>query len=206
MAERQEGIPVAPAEREHAKALHVRAADMVVDAGQQLYFLGAVAAEQRVVDDENILARPARQRCDGLLNDGCAQEQRELALMNGAGVQEAVERIPLKRDGLWRILLPLVEGTPLEHRLERDEEDGHDRKAAQLVGIAAPQDLADMELSKESLNLGRSGFTGVMMMWYNIHSISPPFVLWILVTSLYKTEMAYAIFILQIAAKNKSAA
>jgi len=27
-----------------------------------------------------------------------------------------------------------------------------------------------------------------------------------LVTSLYKTEMAYAIFILQIAAKNKSAA
>ncbi|WP_417083309.1 hypothetical protein, partial [Mitsuokella jalaludinii] len=74
------------------------------------------------------------------------------------------------------------------------------------VGIAAPQDLADMELSKESLNLGRSGFTGVMMMWYNIHSISPPFVLWIVVTSLYKTEMAYVIFILQIAAKNKSAA
>ena len=97
MAERQKGIPVAPAEREHAKALHVRAADMVVDAGQQLYFLGAVAAEQRVVDDEDIPARPARQRCDGLLNDGCAQEQRELAPMDGAGVQEAVERIPLKR-------------------------------------------------------------------------------------------------------------
>lgn len=163
MAERQEGIPVAPAEREHAKALHVRAADMVVDAGQQLYFLGAVAAEQRVVDDEDIPARPTRQRCDGFLDDGCAQEQRELAPMDGAGVQEAVERIPLKRDGLWRILLPLVEGTPLEHRLERDEEDGHDCKAAQLVGIAAPQDLADMEI-------------------------------------------AYAIFILQIAAKNKSAA
>ena len=136
MAERQEGIPVALAEREHAKALHVRAADMVVGAGQQLYFLGAVAAEQRVVDDEDIPARSARQRRDGLLDDGCAQEQRELAPMNGAGVQEAVERIPLKRDGLWRILLPLVEGTPLEHRLERDEEDGHDRKAAQLVGIA----------------------------------------------------------------------
>lgn len=90
------------------------------------------------------------------------KEQRELAPMDGAGVQEAVERIPLKRDGLWRILLPLVEGTPLEHRLERDEEDGHDRKAAQLVGITAPQDLADMEI-------------------------------------------AYAIFILQIAAKNNSA-
>lgn len=135
----------------------------------------------RVVDDEDIPAHSARQRCDSLLDDGRAQEQRELALMDGAGVQEAVERIPLKRDGLWRILLPLVEGTPLEHRLERDEEDGHDRKAAQLVGIAAPQDLADMELSKESLNLGRSDFTGVMMMWYNIHSISPPGLLWILV-------------------------
>ena len=69
-----------------------------------------------------------------------------------------------------------------KRRLERDEEDGHDRKAAQLVGIAAPQDLADMKLSKELLSLGRSGFTGVMMMWYNIHSINPPFVLWILVT------------------------
>ena len=147
MAERQEGIPVALAEREHAKALHVRAADMVVGAGQQLYFLGAVAAEQRVVDDEDIPARSARQRRDGLLNDGCAQEQRELAPMDGAGVQE--------------------------------KEDGHDRKAAQLVGIAASQDLADMELSKELLNLGRSGFTGVMMMWYNIHSISPPVLLWI---------------------------
>lgn len=140
---RQEGIPVAPAEREHAEALHVRAADMVVDAGQQLYFLGAVAAEQRVVDDEDVPARLARQRCDSLLDDGRAQ----------------------------------VEGTPLEYRFERDEEDGHDRKAAQLVGIAASQDLADMEFSKELLNLGRSSFTGVMMIWYNIHGISPPFVL-----------------------------
>lgn len=179
MAERQEGIPVTPAEREHAEALHVRAADMVVDAGQQLYFLGAVAAEQRVVDDENIPARSARQRRDGLLDDGRAQEQRELAPMDGAGIQEAVERVSLKRDGLRRILLPLVEGTPLEHRLKRNEEDGHDRKAAQLVGIAASQDLANMELSKELLNLGRSSFTGVMMMWYNIHSISPPVLLWI---------------------------
>ena len=72
-----------------------------------------------------------------------------------------------------------MKGAPLEHRFECDEEDSHDRKAAQLVGIAAPQDLADMELSKESLNLGRSSFTGVMMMWYNIHSISPPVLLWI---------------------------
>lgn len=54
MTERQEGIPVAPAEREHAEALHVRAADMVVDAGQQLDFPGTVAAEQGVVDDEDV--------------------------------------------------------------------------------------------------------------------------------------------------------
>ena len=43
VAERQEGIPVAPAEREHAESLHVRATDVVVDAGQQLHFLGAVS-------------------------------------------------------------------------------------------------------------------------------------------------------------------
>lgn len=88
MAERQEGIPVAPAEREHAEALHIRAADMVVDAGQQLYFLGAISAEQRVVDDEDVPARLARQRCDSLLDDGRVQEQRELAPMDGAGIQE----------------------------------------------------------------------------------------------------------------------
>lgn len=132
MAERQEGISVAPAKRKHAEALHVRAADMVVDAGQQLHFLEAVAAEQRVVDDEDIPARLARQRRDSLLDDGRAQEQSELAPIDGAGVQETVERVPLKRNGLQRILLPLVEGAPLEHRLECDEEDGHDRKAVQL--------------------------------------------------------------------------
>lgn len=169
---------------------------LVVDAGQQLYFLGAVAAEQRVVDDEDVPACLARQRRDGLLDDGRTQEQRELAPMDGAGVQEAVERVPLERNGIRRILLPLVEGAPLEHRLERDEEDGHDRKAAQLVGIAAPQDPADMELSKELLNLGRSCFTGVMVMWYNIHSISPPFVLWILVTFIIQngTSLCYFYF------------
>ena len=41
MAERQERISVAPTKREHAEALHVRAADVVVDAGQQFHFLGA---------------------------------------------------------------------------------------------------------------------------------------------------------------------
>lgn len=78
-----------------------------------------------------------------------------------------------------RIIPPLLEGTLLEHRLERDKEDGHDGKAAQLVSIISPQDLVDMELGKELLNLGRSSFTGVMMTWYNIHGISPLFVLWI---------------------------
>lgn len=69
--------------------------------------------------------------------------------MDGTGIQKAVERIPLKRDGLRRILLPLVERPTLEYRLERDKEDGHDGKAAQLVVIAAPQDLPNMELSKD---------------------------------------------------------
>lgn len=35
-------------------------------------------------------------------------------------------------------------------------DDGHDGKAAQLASITFPQDLADMELGKELLNLGRS--------------------------------------------------
>ena len=83
MTERQERVPVAPAEREHAEAFHVRTADVVLNASQQLHFLGAVAAEQRVVDDEDIPARSARQRCDSLLDDSRAQEQRELAPMDG---------------------------------------------------------------------------------------------------------------------------
>lgn len=99
--------------------------------------------------------------------------------MDGTGIHEAVERVPLERDGLRRILLPLIERAPMECLLERDTEDGHDSKAAHLVGIAAPQDLAHMELHAELQELGRIGFTGVMMMWYNIHSISPPCVLWI---------------------------
>lgn len=130
MAERQEGISVAPVEREHAEPLYARAAGVVVNAGQQLYLLGAAAAEQRVVDDENVPAFRACQRRDGLLDDGRAQKQRELAPMNGAGIQEAVKRVPLERDGLRCILLSLIEGATLEHRLECDEEDGHDRKAA----------------------------------------------------------------------------
>ena len=76
--------------------------------------------------------------------------------MDGVGIQEAVERVPFERDGIRRILLPLVEGTLLEHRLKRDEEDGDDGKGAQLASITSPQDLADMELGKELLNLGRS--------------------------------------------------
>ncbi|MCF2583981.1 hypothetical protein [Mitsuokella multacida] len=83
--------------------------------------------------------------------------------MDGTGIQEAVECVPFEWNVLWCILLPLVKGPTLEHRLERDEEDGHDCKATQLVDIAAPQDLADMEFNKELLNLGRSSFTGVMM-------------------------------------------
>ena len=119
MAERQKGIPVTPAEREHAEALHVRTADV----DQQLHFLGAVADEQRVVDDADVPARLARQRRDSLLDDDCAQEQRKLAPMDGAGVQEAVERVPLERDGLRSIPSSSgrknAAGTPPRTRRER---------------------------------------------------------------------------------------
>ncbi len=196
MAERQEGIPVAPAEREHAKALHVHAADMVVDARQEFHFLGTVAAEQRVVDDEDVPARLARQGLDGLPDDGSAQEQRELAPMDGTGIHEPVERVPLERDRLRCILLPLVERAPMKCLLKRDTEDGHDGKAAHLVSIAAPQDLANMELHAELQELGRKGFTGVMMMWYNIHGISPPFVLWIFATFIIQNGESLCYFYL----------
>lgn len=87
-----------------------------------------------------------------------------------------------------------TERAGLEHRFERDEEDGHDRKAAQLVGSAAPQDLADMKLSKELLNLGRRIFTGVMTTWYNIYGISSPFVLWGVVTFIIQNGMSLCYF------------
>lgn len=67
---------------------------------------------------------------------------------------------------------PLVKGSSLQHRLKRYEKDGHDRKAAELVNIVAPQNLADMEFSKELLNLRRSSFTGMMMMWHIIYGMS----------------------------------
>lgn len=72
MTERQECIPVAPTEREYAGAFHVRATDMVVDTGQQFSFLGAIAAEQRIVKDEDIPPGFVRQRCNGLLDEPCS--------------------------------------------------------------------------------------------------------------------------------------
>lgn len=98
--------------------------------------------------------------------------------MNGVEIQEMLERVPLKRKGFRRILLSLVERTTLEHRLERTEENGHNCKDAQLIGIATLGDLNDIKLGKDLLNLGRGVFTGVTMMWYNIHDISPTFVSW----------------------------
>lgn len=74
MIEQQVCVPVTPAERGHAKALYVRTADMVVAAGRPFHLLGTAAAEQRVVDDEDVPAPSARQRRDGLLDDGRAQE------------------------------------------------------------------------------------------------------------------------------------
>lgn len=71
--------PGTSAKCEHAEVIHVRAVDVIVEASQ-------VVAEQRIVDDEDVLARLARQRRDGFLDDGRAQEWRELASMDGAGI------------------------------------------------------------------------------------------------------------------------
>ena len=179
MAERQERISVAPAEREHAESFHVCTTDMVVDARQQFHFLGAVAAEEGVVDDEDIPPGLACQWCNGLPDDGRAQEQRESAPMDGAGVQEAVKGILLKGNGFRSILLPLIEGTMMKCRFKGDKKDGQNLETAQLVCVASAKNLSDMEFCKKLQNLRRNQFTGVMMMCYNIHGISPPFVLWI---------------------------
>lgn len=72
VTEQQEGVLVAPAERENAEALHVRVADVVVDMGQQGRFLRVVMAEQEVIDDEDIPALRACQWYDDLLIDGRA--------------------------------------------------------------------------------------------------------------------------------------
>ena len=104
---------------------------MVVDACQQFHFLGAVAAEQRIVNDEDIPPGFARQRCNNLLDDGRAQEQRELAPMDGTGVQKAVEGVLLKGDGFRSILLLLVEGPMMKGCFKCDQKDGQylDRKS-----------------------------------------------------------------------------
>ena len=78
--------PGTSAKCEYAEVIHVRAVDVIVEASQSLHFLEAVAAEQRVVDDEDVPARLAHQRRDGFLDDGRAQERRELASMDGAGI------------------------------------------------------------------------------------------------------------------------
>lgn len=87
---------------------------------------GLVVAEQRVVDDEDVPAGFVCQWCDSLLDNGRAQGQCELALMDGAGIPETVECAPIERDELRRILFPLVERPPLEHRLGRYGKGGHD--------------------------------------------------------------------------------
>lgn len=47
---------------------------MVVNAGQQFHFIGAIAAEQGIVNDEDVPALLACQRFNGFLDDSCAQK------------------------------------------------------------------------------------------------------------------------------------
>ena len=47
---------------------------MAVDAGQQFHFIGAIAAEQGVINDEDVPALLTCQRCNGFWDDSCAQK------------------------------------------------------------------------------------------------------------------------------------
>ena len=89
--------------------------------------------------------------------------------MDGAGIHETLERVLLKRDGLRRLLLSLVEGTPLENCLTRNEKAGHECKATHTVVIATPQYLANMKLSKELLSLGIQPFFNLSTL-YNFYA------------------------------------
>ena len=97
--------------------------------------------------------------------------------MDGTGVQKAVEGVLLKGDGFRSILLLLVEGPMMKGCFKCDQKDGQHFEATQLLCIATAKDLPDMEFRKEFQDLRINWFTGVMMMCYNIHGISPPFVL-----------------------------
>lgn len=90
MAEQQEGIPIAPTKREYTEDFQERATDIVVDAGQQFYFLGLLRLSKESLSMMRMFLRSSPViGAIGLLNVGRIQESIEM-----------VERISLKRDRL----------------------------------------------------------------------------------------------------------
>lgn len=92
MAEQQEGIPIAPTKREYTEDFQERATDIVVDAGQQLHFLGLLRLSKESLSFSMMrmfLRSSPVIGAIGLLDVGRIQESIEM-----------VERIPLKRGGL----------------------------------------------------------------------------------------------------------
>ena len=92
MAEQQEGIPIAPTKREYTEDFQERATDIVVDAGQQLHFLGQLRLSKESLSFSMMrmfLRSSPVIGAIGLLNVGRIQESIEM-----------VERISLKRDRL----------------------------------------------------------------------------------------------------------
>lgn len=89
MAEQQESNPIAPTKREHTEAFQERATDIVVDAGQQLHFLGRLRLSKELSMMRMFLRSSPVIGAIDLLDVGRIQEFIEM-----------VEHIPLKRDGL----------------------------------------------------------------------------------------------------------
>ena len=133
--ERQEGVPVRPAEDEQTKALRITVAHMVVDVCKKLHALGARAAEKRIVDDDGATPGSIRQRLDGRVDDPCRKEQRELAPVRVAGVQEAVSRVLAKRQGFLVKPALHIERAVLEDDADEHKEHQDSRKAFEFASI-----------------------------------------------------------------------
>ena len=129
------------------------------------------------------------------LNDGFTKLQSEFAPVDTTGIHETVECIFSKGNNRWTHLFLLVKGLVAKDILECNLKHIAYREAANLIGIAGLEYLANMEFFQETRYFWRKMFTKDMILWYNVHGISPPFMLWLLSLSLYKTERAYAIFL-----------
>lgn len=103
--------------------------------------------------------------------------QSKLTPINATGIHEAVKGVFSKRQRGRNYLFLLMERFIGKGVLKSDLEHVFHRKAAYLIGIARFEKLANMKFFDKMRNIRRKEFTGMMIMCYNIHGISPPFVL-----------------------------